>query len=322
MIISWRQAINNFKFYLPVNVSRWIVAIEGYAHKQILHHLSKKLFISEVIVLQCCSSNLIRELADKFLEDPDYGFLEFAIQDGESLRDEDRLALMEFAKWPETRVRLCFDVADCNFRDLFADEPKILAARSNQLLQRLSLEKVLTVKTGLKKTALIDCGAGDWSAHVGQKSDYMLPTGEIECVPSSVDGNFDIDGWIVGTVPFGLKFGRIQPGTLQLTFKRGSVTNIDGKNRELCHDLESTFELVPGLQDAVELGFGLSRGAVRAARKCEIGCLWHERYLGLHIGLGATLDQANRKTDHHVDIVFANAQVLNGNAEKLFTWQV
>jgi hypothetical protein len=43
----------------------------------------------------------------------------------------------------------------------------------------------------------------DEKLHSGlEQDDYVLPSGEIECVPESVDGIVEVNGWIVGTILF------------------------------------------------------------------------------------------------------------------------
>jgi hypothetical protein len=263
----------------------------------------------------------IQSLARTYRSEADCGFLEFALQDSPPLTRATTLALMEFATWPVERLRLCFDVTDRNFCSLFSDTPSSLRRRSRQLLSRVRRLNAFTIVTNRKQLTVEYSGA-TWNDHIGKEhSDYMLPTGETECVPSSINGDLDLDGWIVGTIPFGTKYGRIRAGQLSLSFRHGRVSGVDGKNRSLCRDLESAFEFVPGLECAVELAFGLSKGVARAAQECDVGCLWHERHFGVHLGLGATLERSNRKTNHHIDLVLARGRVLGPRGSTLLAWR-
>ena len=100
-----------------------------------------------------------------------------------------------------------------------------------------------------------------------------------------------------------------------MIFQSGHVVKVSGERSDLCRDFEMAMELVPGLDHVGEVGLGQSV-AVRAARDIhERGCIWREKQLGVHLGLGAELaeafDAADRITGHHVDLVLATGSLVD-----------
>ena len=125
----------------------------------------------------------------------------------------------------------------------------------------------------------------------------------------------------MGTILFGMKYGRIGPAQLELKFRRGEVVGLAGKHRSLCHELETAFTMLPGLCRVAELGIGQSKAVARAAHKEPVGCLWHERHFGAHLGLGAGLHEApGRVTQHHLDIVLAMGSLGDGTGRAILSW--
>ena len=67
----------------------------------------------------------VRSIAGRHVDNPDVGLLEFLCFDGERLRwgRNYRHAMMPFVHRPPERVRLCVDVTDRDFGELFPDAP-------------------------------------------------------------------------------------------------------------------------------------------------------------------------------------------------------
>src|SRR4051794_38152196 len=112
---DWAVAVTNFRSFLPPGIERWIVAFEPRYHDNIFVALQQQLAVVEVIRLGVDSAARVSAIADSYFSDERCGFIEFAVTDASDTPREDVAALMRFARWPEKRVRFCFDVADSNF---------------------------------------------------------------------------------------------------------------------------------------------------------------------------------------------------------------
>jgi len=320
---SWSTAIRNFTDCLPSGIKRWVLLCDRDYQIALARRLSKELPTIDFVLMGCDPADRVRVVANRHLDDPAVGLLEFLCGDGSRARwgRNYQKALLYVAQWPPERVRLCFDVTDLNFRDLFSEIPRYVRARSRTLRRRLVQEESVALTSGTS-SFVAQCRGAGWEIHSGlEKDDYVLPSGEIECVPESVDGDLEVNGWIVGTIPFGMKYGRIAPPALALRFRRGEVVGVTGKHRQLRKEIETAFTTHPGLRRVAELGIGQSKGVRRAARKEEVGCLWHERHFGVHLGLGAGLHEASeaRPTKHHLDIVMATGR-LAGADRTILSW--
>lgn len=320
---SWTQAIRNLADCLPSGITRWVLLCDRGYQIALARFLSDALPIVESIFLGTDTPQRVRSIADRRLNDPSVGLLEFLCCDGERLRwgRNYQNALMHFAQWPPERVRLCFDVTDSNFRDLFSESARHVRTRSRILRRRLTGEERLALTAG-KRRATLRCRTDGWTIHSGlEQDDYVLPSGEIECVPESVDGDVEVNGWIVGTIPFGMKYGRIGPAQLELRFRGGEVVRVAGKHRLLCNELEAAFATLPGLRRVAELGIGQSKAVSHAAKNEQVGCLWHERHLGVHLGLGAGLhEEPGRVTQHHLDVVLATGRLAGARGRAILSW--
>jgi hypothetical protein len=321
--VSWPAAIRNLVDCLPAGIARWVLVCDRGYQLALRRSLTDVLPIAESIVLGSDTPRRVRSIAERYCDDPEVGLLEFLCFDGERLRwgRNYRNATLPFAAWPPERVRLCFDVTDENFRELFSEAPRRVRTRGRMLHRRLLREERLTLTAGTSR-ATLRCRTDGWELHSGlEPDDYVLPSGEIECVPESVDGSVEVNGWIVGTILFGMKYGRIGPGQLKLKFRRGEVVGITGKQRSLCNELETAFTLLPGLRRVAELGVGQSKAVTRAANKEQVGCLWHERHFGVHLGLGAGLHEPpGRVTQHHLDLVLATGSLAGNAGQAIVSW--
>ena len=322
-VTPWTTAIRNLVDCLPAGIARWVLVCDRGYQIALARSLEDVLPIAESILLGSDTLRRVRSIAQRYLDDPEVGLLEFLCFDGERLRwgRNYQNALMPFAEWPPERVRLCFDVTDRNFRELFSEAPRRVRTRGQMLRRRLLGQERLALTAG-KSRATLRCRTDGWELHSGfEQDDYILPSGEIECVPESVDGTVEVNGWIVGTILFGMKYGRIGPAQLELKFRRGEVVGIGGKHRSLSKELETVFTMLPGLRRVAELGIGQSKAVARAAHKEQVGCLWHERHFGVHLGLGAGLHEApGRVTQHHLDIVLATGSLAGETGRAILSW--
>lgn len=320
-VTPWASAIRNFVDCLPAGIARWVLVCDRGYQLALAQSLRDALPIAESIVLGSDPLRRVRSIATRYRDDPEAGLLEFLCFDGEPLRGgrDYQNAMMPFAEWPPERVRLCFDVTDRNFQELFSEAPRRVKARGQRLRRRLAGEPRLTLNAGKSRATL---RTGNWELHSGlERDDYILPSGEIECVPESVDGTVEVNGWIVGTILFGMKYGRIGPRQLALQFRRGEVVGISGTHRPLCNELETALTMLPGLRRVAELGIGQSKAVARAAHREQVGCLWHERHFGVHLGLGASLHEASgRETQHHLDLVLATGSLVGEAGGAILRW--
>jgi hypothetical protein len=319
-LTSWAAAIRNFTDCLPPGVARWVLVCDRGYQLALARSLSHALPIAESILLGSETPRRVHSIARRYLDDPEVGLLEFLCFDGERLRwgRNYQKAMMPFAEWPPERVRLCFDVTDANFGELFSEAPRLIKNRGQRLRRRLNGEERLALSSRIS----LRCRADSWEVHSGlEQDDYILPSGEIECVPESVDGTLEVNGWIVGTILFGVKYGRIGPAQLTLRFRDGEVVAVAGNHRPLCNELETAFTTLPGLRRVAELGIGQSKAVSRAAHKEQVGCLWHERHHGVHLGLGASLHEApGRVTQHHLDLVLATGTLTGAAGHAILKW--
>jgi hypothetical protein len=251
-------------------------------------------------------------LVRTYVERPDVGFLEFTVNIGQFWDADHRGAMTELARWPRDRVKRCFDVWDANFGILFSEDPVDVAQRCQALRGMLTPHQLLEYNDDYNLTSALNlnCEGSAWTAYTGfEEFDYILPSGEVSCLPQSVDGQLEVEGWIVGTIPFGLKYGHIRRGDLLLS-------TVTGRHTELCTDLDNAFARLPGLRSVGELGIGQSTAVARAAMLHEMGCHWHERHFGIHLGLGVelpeTADPKRGATAHHLDIVLARGSLTAG----------
>lgn len=322
---DFHAAIINITKYLPP-AQRWIVAFEPKYHSRLVADLATCLGgTCELLRLGQDTPERVQHVAAEYRDDPRYAFLEFQVCDGELTRGginyHDALAL--FWNWTEDRLRLFFDVTDNNVGVLFSESPRLIERRCLRMREKLSTCRTLTFRSQAGSNISIDCSAVEWHAYTGfAPLEYTLPSGEVACAPVSVDGELYVEGWIVGTIPFGIKYGPIFQDALRFSFRAGSIVRVDGEFPALCRDVEHVLDRIPALREVVEVGFGQSRAVSQAAKDCEVGCDWHERHFGLHLGLGATLPVntiSRRKTDHQ-DIVLRRGRVVNEYGSMVMRW--
>jgi hypothetical protein len=330
---EWEQAIKHFLLYLPQQISHWIVVFDGRYHANIITHLQPALANSSYLNLEVVSNSTIRKAEIPNRENEEIGAIIFSMHYHDlcnTSESHDFSALFGFMCWPQHRVKSVIDVSDSHFCDLFSDPPNEVRDACWKLREQVVSCDTwsYSIKQGEAETLTVGCKGSKWAVFSGfefdQYADYLLPAGEISCMPESVDGNIMLDGWIIGTVPFGLKYGRIKRGELELRFQKGKVVNVNGSNHKLCRDIESVFDLLPGVQAVTEFGIGQSKAVARLATKQRVGYQWHEIHYGMHLGLGAELsdfiEPHERTTPAHLDLVFSSGHLSGYNFGDLLNW--
>lgn len=329
---DWEQSLDHLVSYLPRDLSHWIVVYEGSFHSEIVSRLRGRLESAEFFDLEMEAGQSIRSVAIANRDNERAGFLEFVIRYPASVYGGDSPGaegLDDFVFWPQTRTKLCFDVTDNNFCDLFAETPEEVTERCSRLRDRVARAETLFYHEGpgAVNPVTINCAGSEWIAYsgFGQTFDHVLPSGEVACLPKSVDGRLRVDGWIIGTIPFGVKYGRIQRGELELKLENRRIVAVSGTNGKLCADFEGALSAAPRLQRISEVGIGQSLAVRQAAQNHKLGYSWHERHFGLHFGLGAELpreDQSNnpRTGGHHLDIVISTGMLSGSTASEILTW--
>jgi hypothetical protein len=324
-VSDWDQGLDNFLKYIPQSLD-WVVVYQSSFHSNIVCGLRGALKSAEFFNLEEEPGSLIYDLGTRNRNDNRVGFLEFAMryppiyEDGQNPGAE---GLDAFSSWPQNRVKLCFDVTDKNFSILFSEAPSGVADRCYKLRERLVGESTLSYDPGTGEPVAIDCAESEWIAYTGFErfSDYLLPSGEVACHPRSVNGWLPVQGWIIGTLPFGVKYGRIEEGELRLLIERGKIARVSGTNLKLCADFEDALAACPSLQRVSEAGVGQSLAARNAASRHKLGYFWHERHFGQHFGLGAELpvegSKRRRSGGHHLDLVLSAGRILRHNGQPL-----
>ena len=318
---DWDRAVTNFRRYLPRTVDHWVVVIDPVEHGRIATELTAELSSVELVAVDDLAPGTTDVLLDRARQRPGMGLLDFSgVDGGRALSADEREVRTTLGSWPHGRIKRCFDVWDENFAALFSEDPLEVRRRCQAVTAALGAHEHLEYLHHRDSRGLsIHCDPSRWTAYTGfEEFDFILPSGEVSTLPLSVDGSVEVDGWIVGTMPFGMKYGRISRGDLVMELSRGEVTAVSGTNRELCADLETAFDRLPGLGSVGEFGIGQSRAVVDAAGLHERACLWHERHLGVHLGLGVELpevaDPERDTTTHHLDVVLATGSLTAGGS--------
>lgn len=322
---AWDVAVRNFLDHLPRRVRRWVVMFEPRHHAEAVARITPHLHVAHLFAAGVADPDDVRRVAEASTPDGDVGYLELVVTDGRFDHGgvDYRDAVRPFASWPGDRVRLCFDVWDGVFPILFSESRQDLVGWCTDVAGRVAGSRSFAYEGrpggSLRWTAdaWVRCdGATD--------TDYLLPVGEIACRPDGVDGELVVDGWVVGSIPFGLKYGRIRAGALRLGVRSGVVTAVAGDDVRLCRDVEMVMEHVPQLRLVAEVGIGQSRAATEASGVVPAGMQWHERRVGLHLGFGAelpdTVAERTHLTSHHLDVVMAAGTITTAGGDVVLAW--
>jgi hypothetical protein len=223
-----------------------------------------------------------------------------------------------FDFWDIPRFRIVADVSLELFNKAFAQSKTDLTKRADQIVQRLAgLDSIeITTPCGTELTVTFAKHPTAWYRNVGNPMDHVLPAGELAARPTSVDGRVHFSGTLLGTIPFGFKYGLITPGELVLDFHHGLLTNIDGTNTPLIRDLEKIVDRLPSIARIGETSLSINTGITKLA---GAGFQWEERYPGFHFALGAELSEnitslAERECPHHIDCVMNDPTITAANA--------
>lgn len=314
MTASWQQAMTHFVRLLPRTSKTYIVADERH-HRRIVAAVTGMLDGGDVTVLWLSDPELGR-VAISQRDDDTCGLISFIVPDATApFPTRVEQALAAFDTWPQHRMKVCFDVADSNFADLFRDAPEQLRDRCTAVRRRLAELGCQRMRftSDAGSDVSFDVRDATWIAYTGfEPFDYVLPSGEVACRPNTAEGTLALNGWIVGSIPFGQKYGRIRPGEAVLGIEKGRVVVVRGSNIALCADLDTVLAL-PGVSTIGELGLGQSEAVAAIAETTAVGYQWHERQRGMHVGFGAELPEvvpgADRHTDYHLDMVFAHGSL-------------
>lgn len=216
-----------------------------------------------------------------------------------------------FDDWHISRVRLLADVPDFLFDDFFTLSRSDLQDIGGRLVSMIQPASVINVRN--RKGELLQISVKDqpWYSMDGKPSDHILPTGELATIPKSVDGKISFEGTILGTIPFGFKYGRISKDELVLEFKKRILVGVSGSNSALVNDLQTILAALPALRRIGETAISFNTGITSLP---GIGFQWEEKFPGFHFALGAELSEnleslSIRECDHHLDFIFADCSI-------------
>nr|MDQ2944892.1 hypothetical protein [Acidobacteriota bacterium] len=213
-----------------------------------------------------------------------------------------------FDSWEVTNIRLLADVPEFLFDAIF----RMSRADLQRLGSRLKAKVQNAAKISISgRGSHLKVGVGEWYANDGQPTDHILPCGELACIPTSMDGVVVVEGTMLGTIPFGFKYGRIHAGDLILEFSDRHVVGVSGDNRDLVADVETIFASLPALRRVGEAAISFNTAIEHLP---GIGYQWEEKYPGFHFGLGAELSEnlttlSERECDHHIDIILDRVDI-------------
>ena len=329
MIAPGGTAFDNYCAYLPPTIEHWGIVFDGAFHQAIVRGLLARLGDATLLDLRA-GPQAVREFAREHIHDDRVGALEFLLnQPAFDLGYSPALnaAIGEFDRWRTRKLKLAFEVWDGNFESLFSEQSHDLRARCVDMHARISAQKQLSCSAAGGDSDRLDIQCHDvvWITQTGFESyDYILPTGEVATCPNSLEGTVSLGGWLIGTLPFGAKYGRVPPGGIVLRFVQGQIAGVTGTHHELCRDFEAVLARFPTLRHASEVGVGMSHAVASAARAHAAGHLWHERHVGCHIGLGARIPQTPHPellpTGPHLDLVLEHGALHAADGSPLLAW--
>lgn len=220
-----------------------------------------------------------------------------------------------FDYWDIERIRLLADVPDTLFDGFFQEPKSKLQELAGRLIQKVQDASTIVVKNDNGTHLVVSVERGAWYSIDGKPSDHILPCGEISTIPITVNGVVSFEGTILGTIPFGFKYGKIRRGNLILEFEDGEVQRVSGNHWKLVQDVRNIFAKLPGLKRIGETSISFNTAIRELA---GVGYQWEEKYPGFHFGLGAELsenltDLSERHCDHHVDFVLEDSSIYADN---------
>ncbi|MEK6334023.1 MAG: hypothetical protein AABM67_03680 [Acidobacteriota bacterium] len=316
------RALKNFLCYLPATVDEWLIFYDSRFTKEIARRVAEAIRVREVVDLRQTRAEHVSTLDETCFPFPQIGALFFSLFHAAGSYSNEYLNAFErlnvFDTWPSNRCRIVDEVTDSTFDDVFQTSPDSLRDDCFETLDRCrqsdrarfsadtgSLDIRYDPKSGVPYTGF-------------EPYEFNIPSGEIAFNPIDINGRISFCGWLIGSIPFGQKYGRIGDDQLILTFDNGRISGVSGSRGGLVSDLEATFGRSPALRDVKEFGIGLNTAASALARRHTVGLQWMEKCRGLHLGLGAELtehisDHRLRRTHHHLDLVFDRGELLVGD---------
>lgn len=322
------RALKNFLCYLPATVDEWLIFYDSRFTKEIARRVADAVRVREVVDLRQTSAAHIRVLDETCFPSPHIGALFFSLFQAAENHSSEYLAAFQrlnvFDTWPSSRSRIVDEITDETFDVIFQTSPDSLRDECLEMLERCrqsdrarfsaaagSLDIRYDTKSGVPYTGF-------------ESYEFNIPSGEVAFHPIDINGRISFCGWIIGSIPFGQKYGRISDNQLTFTFENGRITEVSGSAAELLRDLEVTFSRSPALLEVKEFGIGLNTAASALARRHTVGLQWMEKCRGLHLGLGAELtehisDHRVRRTHHHLDLVFGHGELFVDN-ELILSW--
>lgn len=322
-------AFDNYCAYLSPAIEHWGIVYDSEYHGEIVRGLLERIGHATPLDLRDGPDALVA-FARQHIDDDRVGALEFLLnQPTFDLGYPPALnkAIGEFDTWGTHKLKMCFEVWDDNFAALFAEPSHELRARCLEMQARLRAQDRLSYAAPVGQSGQLDIQCHDvaWITQSGfEPYDYILPTGEVAACPGSLEGTVAPGGWLIGTIPFGAKYGRLAPGDVELRFARGQLVQIAGNHRALCSDLDLVLGKFPTLHQVSEVGVGMSHAIASAAMTHVAGHFWHERHRGFHIGFGARLPQTPHPellpTGPHLDLVFQQGALHAADGSELIAW--
>ncbi len=309
-------ATDNFASFLDPRVRSWTILYQERYHRAVVDRLCGRPEFARHLAIEALAASDLEPV----VVDPTQGVVQLMVRDEPLFANGPGAfaALAPIERIEPHRLRACLDVTDRNFDALFGQDQAEISAGCRDALARVGSTRRFRVTTGRRSAARelhIELPAENaWVVADGRSGDdYQLPAGEIASEPIAVDGELDLAGWPIGTLPFGLKYGRLAEGDCTARVEGSVVVAVSGAHVEMCADLDLAFARIPPLRRVVEFGIGTNDGVRRAADRHRLGYVWHEKRRGLHLGLGAELSDfgpsARRRTAHHVDLVLDNASL-------------
>jgi hypothetical protein len=213
-----------------------------------------------------------------------------------------------FDDWDRTRIRLLADVPDFLFESIFRSSRDDLQRFARMLHDKVRNARQIVVRG---RGTHLEVRVGEWYANDGKPHDHILPCGELAGIPASIEGCVTVDGTLLGTIPFGFKYGRIKPGDLILEFRDRHVHAHSGANKELVADFETLFAALPTLRRIGEAAISFNTSIDYLP---GIGFQWEEKFPGFHFGMGAELSEnlttlQERQCDHHIDVILDDVSI-------------
>lgn len=226
--------------------------------------------------------------------------------------DERVRLLIEYATSRAERAFTLSDISD-DFIRIFQVPPARITDLNRRVAARLSEAREVRVTDPAGTDLHIGLSRAYEIVHIDGFSESAhgltvnLPPGEVATYSDSVRGVIRFRGGLLGTIPIGRKYGFIdEPVTLYI--EDGRVVHVECKDAALLEDLYFCLDLTPFTRNVCEIGFG-THPAIRELK--GLNYTFEEKHHGFHLGFGATLAQQNveRVTDHHLDLLFADARV-------------